>query len=376
MDEQELITLREAVVGLKRRADESQDTARDLFAPMFRANDRKAPGDFVDSSYLYMRSCDIDQGFRPSPCRTFWNSPDLEVEAISNQGLLTPTLIAGNRYRLNATVRNRGDLAVPAAKVEFWLANPSLGMDTRFATKLGVAQGRVQAHGATKIGLDYEVPPTLAGHFCLFARVFSFAPLDTPVSDYALDPNIDRHVAQLNLNIVAPSQAMMVNWIHHRNAQETVMLLPMMPAEQRALRHELLTPLRLVSSRAAAEIGGRAKLEAVLPEVEGMRIAVEQTDEGLRLVSRDPDAVSIEAQMRLTKRVTTILQNEDGMPPAERRKLMAEYRAMTAQTVRTEVQLHLPDVALEKGQAAAFQLLRRNEVSGEITGGVTIYLTP
>jgi hypothetical protein len=139
----------------------------------------------------------------------------------------TRELTAGATYRFTAVVRNRGDLAVPSAKVEFHLANPTLGWDTRFATKLGVAVGRVQAHGAAEASLDYTIPPALSGHRCLFARVFSFSPLDLPIVDFALDPVVDRHVAQLNLNIVPQASPFVVDWVHHRNAMERLEVVPM-----------------------------------------------------------------------------------------------------------------------------------------------------
>lgn len=374
MYKDQIAKLQETISDLRARAAKSQDSAHEKLNPLFRKDDRKPPEDFEDSSFLYMRSCDADQGFRPVPCPAFWLSPDLEVVPLSNLGTPTRTLTAGDSYRLTATVRNRGDLAVPAAKVEFWLVTPSLGFDTRFATRLGVAQDRVQAHGSTRIALDYQVPPGMNGHFCLFARVFSFAPLDIPVSDTALDPRIDRHVCQLNLNFVAPAETMMMDWVHPRNARETLMLLPMPPAQHRVLRHELLTPLRLLPGRLAAEVVRQIKIEVAPADDKGVKVQLEPTKEGLMLISRDGDAVSIERRLELTKMVMAIVGGDGRMHPAEQRKLMAEYRAMTTQTVRSRVQLTLPEIGLKPSQAVALQVQRRDDASGEIAGGVAMYL--
>ncbi len=212
--------LQDYIEELERRAAKSQAEARKTLNPLFTKDDRnRPPRDFVDSSFMYMRSCDADTGSRPIPCPVFWLSPDLRVAPLSNLGMPTQTLTAGTTYRFTATVRNRGDLPVPSAKVEFYLVNPSLGFDTRYATKLGVAADRVQAYGASEISIDYTVPPSLAGHRCLFARVFSFSPLDLPLDDYALSPVPDRHIAQLNLNIVANGDKLLIDWFHLPNAR-------------------------------------------------------------------------------------------------------------------------------------------------------------
>lgn len=378
MDDATLAELAKATAELRARARKSQHSAAEIFGRMFAQNDRKPPEDFVESSYLYMRSCDADQGFRPLPCPVFWLSPDLEVAPLTGLGTPTRTLIAGGTYRLTATLRNRGDLPVPAAKVEFWLVNPSLGFDTRFATRLGVAQGRVQAHGASRIALDYMVPPGLSGHYCLFARAFSFAPLDIPVSDTALDPRIDRHVAQLNLTFEAPAQVLLIDWVHHRNARETVMLVPMPAEVHRGLRHELLTPLRMLGQGEAAELAQQTRIEAIPAKAEGVEIGIERGREGPTLFSRDDKAVPIEGQQEVTKMVLALSggHGDTGMGAAEQRKLMAEYRRMTTQTLRSQLRLTLPEARMKPGEAAAFQLLRRDDASGEIAGGVAIYLAP
>lgn len=364
--------IRARIADLNARAAKSQSSARDLFAPFFKGDDRKPPGNFEDSSFLFMRSCDADTGLRPVPCPMFWVSPDLRVAPLSDVGAPTRTLNAGSSYRLTAVLRNRGDLMIPAAKVEFWLVTPSLGFDTRFATRLGVAQGRVQAHGATEVSIDYAVPPTLAGHFCLFARAFSFSPLDIPVSDTALDPRIDRHVAQQNLTIIGQAQSLTIDWVHRRNAEE-LLELAVMPAEQRlALRHELVTPLRLVSAARAEEMIAKTGLELKAADAPGVRITTERRGTGLLLFSTDPKAETIATQAELTKQVLALVNG--GARDRGARKLLAEYRRMTTQTVRSQLVLTLPG-GLKRGQAAAFQLIRRDRQTGEAAGGVALFVT-
>ena len=191
MPEVTLETLEAYIAELRKRAARSQADAQKELNPLLRRRPAPAPRlrrELVPLHPLVRRR----RRRRPLPCPVFWLSPDLRIAPLSNLGAPTTELQAGDAYRLTATVRNRGDLMVPSAKVEFWLVNPSLGFDTRFATKLGVAAGRVHAYGASEVSLDYVVPPRLWGHHCLFARVFSFSPLDLPIDDFALDPRIDR----------------------------------------------------------------------------------------------------------------------------------------------------------------------------------------
>lgn len=372
MPEDTMRQVREYIAELERRAAKSQADARRTLNPLFTRNEQRAPRDFVESSYLFMRACDADVGSRPAPCPVFWLSPDLRVAPLGNLGAPTRELTAGITYRLTATVRNRGDLPVPSANVEFYLVNPTLGFDTRFATKLGVAAGRVQAHGASEIALDYTVPPALSGHRCLFARAFSFSPLDIPVDDYALDPVIDRHVAQLNLNIVAQGSTFALDWVHLRNARERLEVAPMTAPVIRALRVESATALSLVSGARWKEAQG--KLEFRVERGEGAAVESRRTDAGLELLSRDPEAVPVERQLELRKRVQSALRTlETGRGDAAKfKELFREFRAMNAQSVRTRVTVAFPDVGLKRGQGVAVNLIRRDVASGAVTGGVGV----
>jgi hypothetical protein len=264
---------------------------------------------------------------------------------------------------------------VPSAKVEFYLVDPSLGFDTRYATKLGVAADRVQPYGATEIALDYRVPPSLSGHRCLFARVFSFSPLDLPVDDYALDPRIDRHVAQLNLNIVAQAASFSFDWVHHLNAAERLEIVPMTAATVRMIRHEAVTALELADEGLWKELGGR--LEFKVAPGEGADVGIEHVAGGLHLVSTNRDAVPVERQGALVAEVQEALAAlEGGSGDARKyRELLREYRAMTAQSTRTRVTAALPDLGLERGQAVALNVVRSRATDGETLGGIGLLVT-
>jgi len=375
MSERTLDQIAAYIAELERRAAKSRIAARRTLNPLFTRDERKRPPrDFVESSFLYMRACDADLGSRPVPCPVFWLSPDLRVAPLDNLGLPTRELDAGTTYRLTATIRNRGDLTVPSAKVEFYLVNPTLGFDARFATKIGVADGWVQAHGATEVSLDYAVPPSLSGHRCLFARVFSFSPLDIPLDDYALNPLIDRHVAQLNLNIVAQASTFTLDWVHLRNAHERLEVVPMSAAIVRTIRNEAVTGLTLASATRWREMQGGLAFD--VERGDGRAVETRQTETGLELVSRDREAFPLDRQAVLTKRVQAALKAmEKGRGETQEFKaLFKEFRTMNSGSARTRVTLELPEFALKPGQAVALNLIRRDVATGEATGGIGVFI--
>lgn len=374
MREGALTEIQATVAELRQRAKESQDNARRTLNPLFDDERHRPPRDFVESSFLFIRSCDPDIGSRPFPCPVFWLSPDLRVAPLSNLGAATQELTAGDAYRLTATVRNRGDLMVPSAKVEFYLVNPSLGFDVRFATKLGVAAGRVHAHGASEISLDYVVPPSLSGHRCLFARIFSFSPLDIPIDDFALDPRIDRHVGQLNLNIIGQGSTFALDWIHHRNAAERLEIVPMTAPMIRALRREQVTGFTLQSGALWREVAGRVTFD--VEPAEGPAVKVRRRSGGLVLASSDGEAASIERQAELMERMLSALRAlEHGRgSPSEHRDLFREFRGMTKQAVRTRVVIRVPDLGLKPRQAVALNVVRRGTGTDEVRGGIGLFV--
>lgn len=360
---------------LRGRADEAQDDAKRNLNPLFSREQRgRPPRDFTESSFLFIRSCDGDAGSRPVPCPAFWLSPDVRVAPLANLGMPTRELTAGATYRFSAVVRNRGDLAVPSAKVEFHLCDPTLGFDTRFATRLGVTAGRVQAHGAAEFFLDYAIPPSLSGHRCLFARVFSFSPLDLPIDDFGLSPVVDRHIAQLNLNIVGQGAQLVLNWIHLPNAADRLEIGPM-DGRMIQLRFESVKALELVEGERWQRV--RRGLGIEFTPGEGPAVDVQETETGLEIVSRDRDGLPLERQAELTQQVLEALQAlELGRGDArEFKALFRDYRAMNARSIRSQVTLNLPDVGLEREQAVGVEVLKRSTVTGEVAGGIGLFVT-
>src|SRR5687767_7179503 len=152
---------RDYVNELNKKLAEYRGFTKQTIPGLFREQrKRKPPKDFNDSSFLYIRAYDGDIGVRPFSNITYWLSPDITVAPVTNTAAYTETLETGKAYQFSCTVRNRGDLSVPSANVEFFLVNPSLGFDSRFATKLGVTRGWVNSQGATKVAIE----ATIAGN--------------------------------------------------------------------------------------------------------------------------------------------------------------------------------------------------------------------
>jgi hypothetical protein len=86
MPNSSLDEIKSYIAELKARANKSQVEAHKNLNPLFKGEGHdRGPDDFVESSFLYMRSCDADVGSRPAPCPAFWLSPDLRVASITDR---------------------------------------------------------------------------------------------------------------------------------------------------------------------------------------------------------------------------------------------------------------------------------------------------
>lgn len=338
----------------------------------------KRPGEFVGSSFLYIRSFDADRGDRDFSHEPFWLSPDLQVSPISNLDAYTRTLQVGQTYNIKCTVRNAGDLFVPSAKVEFYIANPSLHFDTRFATQIGVTSGWVDSQGAAEQNLTFRVPQNLDGHKCLFARVFSFSPLDLPMDHYTLNPRVDRHVAQLNLNFLKFSQLSSpytFNWIHTINATETIEFQPMTSDEMRNLRHPFQADLKIRKRFDWDNVINNFKI--VPTDEELGRFDMRKRGNKVFVSTKDQRGFSIARQKKTWDKMFTLIQNVNNGRDrfSSHKKLVREFREMNSQTARTTFQLKLPPrMKLRKKEAVGVHIVNRNRITNKVKGGVTLII--
>ena len=346
---------------------------------LFKRRDRKPPNEFHDSSFLYIRSYDADNGVRPFSNIVHWHSPDITLSPITSVGAYTTSLVAGETYLIRCSLRNRGDLAVPSAKVELFVTDPSLGFDTRFATNLTL--GKVPSvwvgSGASAAAeFVHSVPPAEAGHKCLFARAFSFSPLELPLDDFQLDPRLDRRVAQQNLNIVGQSQAYSFHWVHAPNSRFEIELQPMAPDALLALRHPVLADVRPATEfprRGWGRLAGIELTDAATPE-----LAVGQASEGVRVESMDKEGLDLNAQRELNAAVKETLRAvyAGRTRIADHRNLFAKFRDMNTQARRSTFMMTIPDLGLDPGQAVGLDMraVDTNTEPSEAVGGITLII--
>ena len=170
---------------------------------------KKKPGDYTDTSYIYIRANEQDSGARPVVGEA-WRSPDLNVIPMgASPGVLEETrIVAGREYQIECTVRNLGDLDIPFATVDFFLVTPSLGFRVSAAAPIGVTSTSISGQGSSRLVYDWIARPEDAGHKCLFARAYSFSPMDMPDDFDALNSRIDRHAGQQNLNVIEEGESL------------------------------------------------------------------------------------------------------------------------------------------------------------------------
>ncbi|HEX2846095.1 MAG TPA: hypothetical protein VHN59_06075 [Chitinophagaceae bacterium] len=334
---------------------------------------KRRPDTFKDSSFLYIRSYDGDNGIRPFSNIPHWNSPDIAISPVSQLGDFTTTLEAGKSYDISTRLHNRGDLIVPYPKVEFFLTDPTLGFNTTVAKYLGVSQlpslllpaNNGEAH------FLYNVPATEAGHKCLFARTFSFSPLDKPFDLHALDPRLDRHVAQKNLNFVAQNTAYAFNLIHQPNADETIAFKPLTRDQVHALQHPNMRSLKIGNMR-NAELLGSIKIE-LTGKTKG-KLAQSRDKTAWSFKAANERGPNLDRQSNILKQTEAIIQNVYSGKSnfADHKKDLQAFRDMNKSVEKTTMQITVPDFGLPKGAAVGFDIVNVNLINGQLKGGITI----
>jgi hypothetical protein len=329
------------------------------------------PDTFKDSSFLYIRSYDGDVGVRPFSGVTFWLSPDINISPISQLGDFTTELEAGKSYNIGTRLHNRGDLIVPFPKVEFFLTDPTLGFNTTVASYLGVTQLPAMLLPASndEANFLYQVPSTEAGHKCLFARTYSFSPLDKPFDLNMLDPRLDRHIAQKNLNFVPQNTPYAFNVVHQPKASETIAFAPVSRDQVFAIQHPTLRNLK-VSNLRNAELLQKIKIE--LTGDTGANLSRSRGSWTLKAAGRK--GPSLDQQSNLLKRTEAIVRevNNGKTTFASHKRELEAFREMNKAVVKTSLRITIPDFGLAKGAAAAFNIINTNNLNGEIKGGITV----
>lgn len=368
-----------ALIGeLNKRRDNYQTEGLPLVQDFYKIRGRKQrkPDVFVDSSFLFIRSYDGDNGNRPLPSGlNFWNSPDISFTPMNGTGPLTSNeLQAGQSYLVRCRLYNRRDVTVPFPKVEFFLTNPTLGFDTRFATYLGVTQmnGLLLANTNGEAQFLFTVPPEESGHKCFFARTYSFSPLDKPNSVHALDPVTDRHIGQKNLNILPQGAAYNFNVIHMPNTEELIQFLPVSINEIIGYGLPILGKFQFKETRSLALLY-RQEVKVTSPN---SHVQIKRGREGYSFIS-EGEGPNAREQARLYKAYLGALKriNAGKAKPSEFKELFAEHRTMEAFIQKTSLYIQFPSLGLSPNEAVALNIVNINKITGEIKGGISLVIT-
>jgi len=133
----------------------------------------------------------------------WWLSPNVWAVDAASPGDPSPGVVApevGSQYLLKATVRNDASAEVENARVDFFWANPSIGITRASASAIGSAFVTVGGNStAEALCLVTWVPSFVnGGHVCIVAAVVP--PGMTPGN--ALDAASDPSIAQRNFDLV------------------------------------------------------------------------------------------------------------------------------------------------------------------------------
>lgn len=138
-------------------------------------------------------------------------SPDIWVLPGTDPSGPPGTPTAGAASYIWARVHNRGTTAVSNATVRFYWANPATLVGSASATLVGTSYVTLGAGESREVLCVTPWVPSWVndGHECLVVEAFAAAdplPVRSPTDPF--DVPYDRHVAQLNLNLILASMRM------------------------------------------------------------------------------------------------------------------------------------------------------------------------
>ena len=154
--------------------------------------------------WLPIRYSATDLGARPLPPGTvFWASPDIWVE--SSDPLGNP--VAGQDNFLHARLFNLGAFPAAPVKVDFYWADPSLGLGPGTMNLVGSEWVEVPSLSSVDVRCSESWKPVVVndGHECVMVNCSNHV-LD-PIW-HPFQPTLDRHVAQRNLHVVTAQPGM------------------------------------------------------------------------------------------------------------------------------------------------------------------------
>jgi hypothetical protein len=165
---------------------------------------RKAPY----SSWLVIPCNLSDYGARPLPSGTpYWSSPFIGVISPDPSG----KPLAGAPNLMVARVFNLGAATAAPTRIDFYWADPSIGLGAADAHHIGVESVEVQPMSSRLVTCTTPWIPAYVngGHECAFVICHNhvFDPVQQPFKPWA-----DRHVGQKNLTVLPAVQQMFMLW--------------------------------------------------------------------------------------------------------------------------------------------------------------------
>ncbi len=376
---------------LRTRREVYLDKAPEIYGRLYKHKNEKdkRPEPFKDSSFLYIRSYNGDIGVRPFSGITHWCSPDINISPITDPGNYQTTLNAGHAYNVSCRLHNRGDITVPYPKVEFFLTDPTLGFDTRFADLIDVTQlpGFLLSGSTDTLNYTYNVPAEESGHKCFFARTYSFSPLDKPFDIYALDPRIDRHIAQKNLNFVPQGSMYQFNLIHLPNTLERIDFVALSQNRVMALQHPGLNNFT-IGDKTPPEL--LRKMQIRPTQKEDRNLSFKQDERGYQISAENGKGMDIKNQATFMKNFnaflaainpanegtkTSVKPRQKQFSQDEKKKMFQAFREMNEPMQKTTFQLQIPNFGLKKGQAIGIDIVNTSLVTNSLKGGITLLVT-
>lgn len=388
---QHIKELQKFLEELQTRRDVYLEKAPDIYGRLYKNKNEKdkRPEPFKDSSFLYIRSYNGDIGVRPFSGITHWCSPDINISPITDPGNYQTSLQAGHAYNVNCRLHNRGDITVPYPKVEFFLTDPTLGFDTRFADLIGVTQlpGFLLSGSTDTLNYTYNVPVEASGHKCFFARTYSFSPLDKPFDIYALDPRIDRHIAQKNLNFVPQNTTYQFNLIHLPNSLERIDFVALSQNKVMALQHPGLNNFTIGDKTSPESL---RKMQINPTKKVARNLNLKQDDTGFQISAENGKGMDVKSQAAFMKNFnafltainpvnetlkTSIRPRQRHVSQEEKKKMFGVFREMNEPMQQTTFELKIPDFGLKRGQAIGIDIVNTSLVTNSLKGGITLLVT-
>jgi hypothetical protein len=224
--------------------------------------------------------------------------------------------------------------------------------------------------------------------------------LDIPLHDTLLNPVQDRHIGQKNLNIAGQATQMNLNILHMPQAQLTVKFVPLSKEKVLAIRHPVAADFRIIDKpRERAEFRLNFA-KGTVPDVNDVKLPKRLTNlsnrlgeikRGIDLKINQPGKIeykdaafhfefnqeskyNLKEQNRIEdemKRIHKIIQSGE-RKASDFKKEIDEYRQMNLERRMTLLSMDIPNIGLQKGELAGYDVVAINNINGEIFGGITL----